>query len=416
MILKIGAAAAFVVACLAYQLGTDSPIPPRLIAIYVMAGGACLMFSWHIWKRREIRLSNSDVLVICFLSYAALSLLWSPDPMEGAIRLQNILALVIIYFAVSRLKWDISIPIVVTVIGAIGMHFYATDYYGGFGNENFQAEFLLVAIPMLLCAIKTDSEPRFIASVFVFIVFLAGLGLLLVNDSALKWAVVLAWVVVLFLWQIKRRYFFGAILTLLIPANAVVWVLQGGGTLDAGIFKSVGDRLELGINTVVLWWESPIFGHGLGSFNFEYPRVQQSHLGLLGQRTLLRPVTVYAGTPHNEFLQILSDFGLAGFGIVSAFLLTLLRKARNVPALITLGSAFVVSFLGFPLQNPASAFLIVVTLGLLDDTTKTVWTVAYMRDRLLWGFWVVLLRRKYGDARRKVLDTGRSSEVIPGEH
>ena len=61
---------------------------------------------------------------------------------------------------------------------------------------------------------------------------------------------------------------------------------------------------------------------------------------------------------HNEYAQGLAEFGIIGVGLFAWFLLEHRLGAVFVVA--------VVSLIGFPLQNPATALLFVAGLGLSE--------------------------------------------------
>jgi hypothetical protein len=125
-----------------------------------------------------------------------------------------------------------------------------------------------------------------------------------------------------------------------------------------------------------MWLDSPVWGHGLGSFNVLYPLYQERHIALLPQLgSVFGPDMSYiAGAAHNEYVQILSDYGLIGAVIAGGLVWSLIRRRDSLDriALASLFVAAVVSLVEFPLQNPATAALAALCAGCLVNSTKSI--------------------------------------------
>jgi len=110
-------------------------------------------------------------------------------------------------------------------------------------------------------------------------------------------------------------------------------------------------RLDIWPSAVKVWSESPLWGVGPGVFAGEYHRMQAPRLDGVNRYLM---DAVYA---HNEFLDLLAAFGLAGFGFVLILVFWLFRRTvgeENKNALIGLGAA---SFFDFCLHTPLIALL-----------------------------------------------------------
>ena len=125
------------------------------------------------------------------------------------------------------------------------------------------------------------------------------------------------------------------------------------------IRASVFARLEFLLPTLALWWEHPIFGHGLGSFNYEFPRVYGLTQTVLDVPFSM-PINYYAGAAHNDLAQLAMETGVVGFCFAVWLIARTEKKGPEWCAVLLLLAA---SLIGFPLQNPASSAVFAVCLG-----------------------------------------------------
>ena len=150
----------------------------------------------------------------------------------------------------------------------------------------------------------------------------------------------------------------------LIFGLALLWAAWIG--LDAvisrffSVSESFEDRWEIWVNTFQIFKDFPLFGSGLGTFVQVFPMYRSFHiLGLVTHS-------------ENDFLQLLSDVGILGTGLLAALFFFLLFKAysgirglsRREPArYIGLGGLVGILALMFHslvernIQVPANAFL-----------------------------------------------------------
>ena len=108
---------------------------------------------------------------------------------------------------------------------------------------------------------------------------------------------------------------------------------------------------------------TPLFGAGLGSFEWAYGPHRTDHMQWLGQATILDQPMVSAGVAHNEFLQIGVELGLIGLGLALAVLYLVLKDSTSHArwAVLSIG---IMCTIEFPLTNPATALVFAVALGL----------------------------------------------------
>jgi O-antigen ligase len=349
-------------------MDTGSANTPRWLAIYLLASISLgVAFRWEM-THKKWQLGPLDGALALFVGYVALSLLWSSDWREGVLRVQNLSAVVVagllLFRYSSRPEWLCGLA-----AAAVGLYWWDTPGFGGFGNENFLTEWLAPLMPL---AVWCAFQERWATKLMGIVASLAGLHyLILVCQSDTRF-VALAVVVAVGAWWVWRKWhLFPALLILLVPVNIALltgWV--GGEELT----RALNARLEMTHNTLVLWLEKPLFGHGVGSFNYEYPRIQEAHLAWFPNiDTLLRPAEVYVGAAHNEYVQVLSDFGLMGAllaGIIMAVIILRLvawttLSGAAVPAILGLGIMAGTALIGFPFQNPATSILPFALLGLV---------------------------------------------------
>ena len=146
-------------------------------------------------------------------------------------------------------------------------------------------------------------------------------------------------------------------------------------------FPPIQARLELYINSIALWLEYPVFGTGLGGFDYHYAEFQQVHLmGFFDQLSVFPEFRTLFSSPydvtvaaHNEFLQILVETGVVGFCLVLSFVFLVFQnlnansersgacRAGIIAALIFA----TIAMMNFPLRNPATAGIGAIILGLL---------------------------------------------------
>ena len=368
---KLGLVAALAAASLAWGFGTVDPAAPRWVMIHATAAALLLHFALSSGPTRWPRLAWP---VLALSAYAGASLAWSPDPGQGLLALADWAALGVVFVFVAALDRETLTrwlpPAVAAIAGALAALAMALpEIDGGAGNPNFAAEYLIMAAPFALLLAGTAAGRRLAIPALLLI----AVYLLFFNPSNLKWLAL----AVAALAMARRRWFFAAALAALVPLNLA---LYSGLVSARDVTASLASRLELFVNTGALWWDSPVAGHGLGGFRFEYPRFQEAHLQVFPEMgTLIRPVTQFVNTPHNEFLWVLADLGAIGLALVVlaawVFAAAVLRKQRDrldTAAAASLGLAAVVAMVGFPAHLPATALLAVIAAGILANGTPWV--------------------------------------------
>jgi O-antigen ligase len=244
--------------------------------------------------------------------------------------------------------------------------------YGPYVNHNHYAGLMEMFVPIpLVLALTTLADQRerlaagIAAAVMTGTVFLSGSrgGILAILIEFAVLGVIVA--------RQKR----GMRLALTVGAFAVVLISLltwlGGHELSERVTSigsetkreiSGGMRLSIDRDAVRMFRQKPVFGWGLGSFPVVYPEFRSFYTNF------------FVNEAHNDYLQLLVEMGLLGFGVMLWFLAVLYSKAvpkiRNwtsdlsgaVTLACTLGltGILVHSILDFNLQIPANAALFYV--------------------------------------------------------
>ena len=244
--------------------------------------------------------------------------------------------------------------------------------YGPYVNHNHYAGLmeLLVPIPLVLSLGRLVPEKERIAAgiaaaIMVGTIFLSGSrgGMLAIFVELVVFAVVL----------VRQRR--GLRIAIAVAAFAVVLVGMltwlGGKDLTSR-FSSIstearseisgGTRLSIDRDTIQMFQHRPVLGWGLGTFPVVYPQFRSFYTNF------------FVNEAHNDYLQLLSEMGLLGFGMMVWFLIVVYRNAlrkignwmSNVSGAVTLACTLgltgilVHSLFDFNLQIPANAALFYV--------------------------------------------------------
>jgi hypothetical protein len=283
-----------------------------------------------------IRIDRIDLSALAFVAWAWVSLLWSPDPMWGAVWGLKITTLALLFIGLRRIEVpDWVVPL--GVLGTLGMLFVAL--YGSFQNENFTTEYLLVALPFLL-----------VRRIYWPIAALVLTYLLWFNESLLEW-VALGAILLWGLWRWNRLI-------------ALVGALAGvAGVLSYYTGDSLWFRVDMWTDTLVMWTDAPLWGHGLGSFNYLYPWYETASPFGLEQ---FFNAQMWAVAAHNEYLQVLAELGTIGLALAGFFVWQVRSLGERPPvATAALVIAAALAFFESPLQHPGTGALVVLGFAML---------------------------------------------------
>ena len=173
----------------------------------------------------------------------------------------------------------------------------------------------------------------------------------------------------------KKKIQFAVVGVFAVVLAGLLWWL-GGSQLTSRVSSiatethtelSGGMRLSIDRDALQMFRHKPIFGWGLGTFPTVYPQFRSFYTNF------------FVNEAHNDYLQLLSEMGLLGFGMMIWFLAVLFKNARrkiadwtsDVTSAVTLACVLGVigilvhSFFDFNLQIPANAafFYVLCTLA-----------------------------------------------------
>lgn len=302
------------------------------------------------WSLKRLRPSASDLIVLALLGWAALSLLWSHDPRNGGLELARAGMLAAVFLLARNTK-DVSAGAVTLAVAVIIVaSIWLWPDWSGFGNPNFLAEFLLISAPFCVYW-GFGGKPQTIIAALV----LTGALIVLFHIPTYIWIAPLGvWIALisclLFGWR--------AVPVLVAGFAAVVWLAQ-----DTSLMLSIAGRLELWINTLSALAGSPVFGHGLGAFDYIYDPVREDHFAwfpALG--TIMGGTALTAGAAHNEILQIWAEIGLPGL-FLAGWLAIRAWRAGDPLCRCVMTTAGALEMIEFPMHLPPTGALIALAIG-----------------------------------------------------
>jgi len=238
--------------------------------------------------------------------------------------------------------------------------------YGPYVNHNHYAGLmeLLVPIPLIvslsrLAEQKVRIAAGIAAAIMVGTIFLSGSrgGMLAIFVELVIFGSML------FRQKASVRIAVGFGTFVVVLVSLLVWL--GGKELTTRVTSvstetrgeiSGGMRLSIDRDTVQMFRQRPILGWGLGTFPVVYPQFRSFYTNF------------FVNEAHNDYLQLLSEMGLLGFGTMVWFLILLYRHAfrkigkwpSDVSGAVTLACALgtvgilVHSLVDFNLQIPAN--------------------------------------------------------------
>jgi O-antigen ligase len=243
--------------------------------------------------------------------------------------------------------------------------------YGPYVNHNHYAGLMemLVPIPLVLAltqlaSTRTRTAAAAAAALMVGTIFLSGSrgGML---------AIVAELVILAVLLVKQKRNLRTAVLVGVFLAIVVGFILWVGGDAVVKRWASVDSsraeissdvRLNIDRDAFRMWSKKPVLGWGLGTFPVVYPQFRTFY------------TNSFVNEAHNDYLQLLTEMGLLGFGTMLWFLLTLyacavkkignwvvdLSGATALACVLGLSGILVHSASDFNLQIPANAALFYV--------------------------------------------------------
>ena len=384
----------------------------KSIIVCFMTLGAALLLFWSQRNRREAFRWHAIIwLPILLCAYALGSMVWSHTYLAGVEAIRWFIFALIIWLTLNcltrerfpMLAWGVHLGALgVVLLGASQFWFDNRFIPQGpmpaatFVNRNFAAEFIVCTLPFsayLLFNERKTAILAFLASSSAFhLVFLMMCG----TRSALVAAFVSLPLIAVMAWLYRGKFSMGSWLSgqRIVCIGLFIATIVGLGLIKSSLpspdfnGKNAFQRgftraaqIQLDDNTFnvrkVMWAASqrmtqlrPLTGVGAGAWEVDLPLYQ-----LEGSQL---ETDYYA---HNEFLQLLAEFGLVGWifllGITAYSMKAAWRTLRDrspdglneapirAVALISLLALMIVSNIGFPWRLAATGAMFALCLGVL---------------------------------------------------
>lgn len=271
-----------------------------------------------------------------FLLYAIFSMTWTVSGWDGLDQIWKFILLGMVFMLGARMEnmrpvyTAFGLGIGVNSLVMIAQKFFWPELVVGSGlffNPNFAGEAAVLAL------VATAAEGLWVSCA------LAWPSLIL---SGARGAV-LALCVAALAWVWQRQKLLAALIALLVAT-----LVGASLSLGKGI-ASISERLDLWADVVQ---QLTVFGHGVGSFVTAFPK-GATHIDTLA---------LHFDHAHNDILEIAFQFGLPGGAFVGVVAYTLYRSAKPTEFLV-LVAFMVTGLVGFPLFEPATAFLAALVAG-----------------------------------------------------
>ena len=326
---------------------TQLALQPLYILLMALHG-----LSLAVAPAEQRKLNPVPFLFIPFLGWAFLSVaLWTPVPWRGSYELISFFsAFLFTWVAVNNVRtrahlWTLVIIAIIPVGKAIFIGYYQffqdhsmmagvsaglpielnPEYYGRatgvFADPGSFAAFLLMLLPCFTIAAFVPRLPFIlrILSLYLALILVVGITLTQTYWAAVSVVAIMAVVPWFCFEQVGRRYLFSG---LGVASAILVFVLMylfnplfERGLANALTPQGEGIRLVLWEEALASLANNPVVGNGAGSFAL----MMESSPELSLAETPL--------TPHNDFLLVLSGYGLAGACLLFLPLAYVLFKA-----------------------------------------------------------------------------------------
>jgi O-antigen ligase/Tfp pilus assembly protein PilF len=385
----------------------------KSIVVSFAALGAALLFFWQQRDRREaLRWHAVMWLPLLLMIYALGSMAWSHTYLAGTEAVRWFLFSLLVWLGVNTLSrdrlpmlaWGVHAGAVVAALWA-ALQFWADFRFfpqgpnpaSTFVNRNFFAEFAVCTLPfsaLLLARARQSAYVALMAASSALVI----VAILMTGARAALIAMWLQLLVVLpvIAWRYRRQLPFGAwtARTRLVAAGVLVGTVVGLGLIDTGNAKLAEDgrgqnALERGFKRtgsisagdpslsirMIMWkatgrviQQRPLAGLGAGAWESEIPLFQEEGAQL--------ETDYYV---HNEYLQLLAEYGLAGWlfllGLATYLLAaagrTLVARSAEAQAeapwrailLCSLLALLIVSNMGFPWRMATTGALFALCLA-----------------------------------------------------
>jgi O-antigen ligase len=393
------------------ELMLQDTLKSIIVAFAVL--GAALVFFWQQRDRRDaLRWHAVMWLPLLLMAYAMGSLLWSHTYLASSEVIRWFVFSVLVWLGVNTLSrermpvlaWGVHAGAVVAALWAalqfwVDFRFFpqGPNPASTFVNRNFFAEFAVCTLPFSVMLLARARQSAYIA----LLAATSGLVIVAVLMTGTRSALIALWLQLLVVfpfiaWRCRRQLPFGNWnrSTRLVAAGVLIGTVVGLGLINTGN-AAIADEgrgrnaLERGfkrtasispedgsLNVRMVMWKAtarmigqrPLSGVGAGAWESEIPLYQSEGSQL--------ETDYYV---HNEFLQLLAEYGLAGWLFLlglAAYLLTAAGRTLNgkgveaqseepwrAVLLCSLLALLIVSNVGFPWRMATTGALFALCLG-----------------------------------------------------
>ena len=199
--------------------------------------------------------------------------------------------------------------------------------------------------------------------------------------------------------QVRMRFAFAAALAL--AAGALLGVAAGRAgpaapqhaeAHDPSLDRSAATlqvRFEIARGVGELLREAPVFGHGPGQFQVEYPR--QRSQAEIEASSFGRRFPTEVRNAHNDWLELLVDGGAPALILFACLLVCLQRRRRDRTTLLPLFALLLLMFVRAPTLNAPAAALAFWLAGARDEPSTAAAARSPRRRALAVAFGVALI-------------------------
>ncbi|NJK92520.1 MAG: O-antigen ligase family protein [Blastochloris sp.] len=316
-------------------------IPSMAVLLYLPASilWICLGFkASQSLRHRQPLGSWIDLMVLLFLAYATFAFSTSPARYVAQFEYLWILSYAGVFLSLRLVlhqrRWALALLILLLLLASITCVFalmnkgvdqhliwgqarpdYGKRISGTFGCPNHFANLMVMAscIALALSLYPRISWIWRILAFYLVAMFAVGLFFSVSRGGYLAWLTGLFTVTCFFILQrqftIQRRLILMMLSIAL--ALAACWVALQNPFVKSRIDATWrGDvRLQLAADAIKIWKENPLLGSGMATFDYAHQRLPD---------TIISSRAVFT---HNDYLNLLSDYGMVGFLLVLGFFL-----------------------------------------------------------------------------------------------
>jgi O-antigen ligase len=325
----------------------DSAMLKRPI-LYVTTGLLSAAWVSHSIRRMKIdrTFTSIDLAFLIYVALAALSLFKAPNLSLGAIGIADLVSYMILFSVSTQLFRDqgfsqriLKALIVLSILACIVALFQVLSAGGPpspykaqdretistFGNVTFFAGFL--APMMALISAQILANKRLVNRLPLVLLLALMIYLLVSTESRSAWAGAAAGVLLLTFLNVRPVRTRWIALGALLAVGIVVYIMFPGmvqrrffATMEMSPTSSIARRFFFYRGAWNAFLSSPLIGHGIGNFIAFLPEFRSPDYWMARSEDLVPHA-------HNEYLEIVSETGIAGFFGFATIVILAVRSA-----------------------------------------------------------------------------------------